>query len=26
VVITPMDTHLMAAIVGLYFGGSLVKK
>ena len=26
VVITPMDTHLMSAIVGLYFGGSLVKK
>ena len=26
VVITPMDTHLMAAIVGLYFGGNLVKK
>ena len=26
VVITPLDTHLMAAIVGLYFGGSLVKK
>ena len=26
VVITPLDTHLMAAIIGLYFGGSLVKK
>ena len=26
VVITPMDTHLMASIIGLYFGGSLVKK
>ena len=26
VVITPMDTHLMSAIVGLYLGGSLVKK
>jgi hypothetical protein len=26
VVITPLDTHLMSAIVGLYFGGSLVKK
>jgi len=26
VVITPLDTHLMASIVGLYFGGSLVKK
>ena len=26
VVITPMDTHLMSAIIGLYFGGSLVKK
>ena len=26
VVITPMDTHLMSAIVGLYFGGSLVRK
>ncbi len=25
-VITPLDTHLMSAIVGLYFGGSLVKK
>ena len=25
VVITPLDTHLMSAIVGLYFGGSLVK-
>lgn len=25
-VITPLDTHLMASIVGLYFGGSLVKK
>ena len=24
--ITPLDTHLMSAIVGLYFGGSLVKK
>ena len=24
-VITPLDTHLMSAIVGLYFGGSLVK-
>ena len=26
VIITPLDTHLMSAIVGLYFGGSLVKK
>jgi len=26
VVISPLDTHLMSAIVGLYFGGSLVKK
>ena len=26
VVITPMDTHLMASIIGLYFGGSMVKK
>ena len=26
VVITPMDTHLMASIIGLYFGGSLAKK
>ena len=26
VVITPLDTHLMSAIVGLYFGGSLVQK
>ena len=26
VVITPLDTLLMSAIVGLYFGGSLVKK
>ena len=25
-VITPLDTHLMSAIVGLYFGCSLVKK
>ena len=25
-VITPLDTHLVSAIVGLYFGGSLVKK
>ena len=25
-VITPLDTHLLSAIVGLYFGGSLVKK
>ena len=25
-VITPLDTHLMSAIVGLYFGGSIVKK
>ena len=25
-VITPLDTHLMSAIIGLYFGGSLVKK
>ena len=26
IVITPLDTHLMSAIIGLYFGGSLVKK
>ena len=26
VIITPLDSHLMSAIVGLYFGGSLVKK
>ena len=26
VVITPLDTHLMSEIIGLYFGGSLVKK
>ena len=25
-VITPLDTNLVAAIIGLYFGGSLVKK
>ena len=25
-VITPLDTNLVAAITGLYFGGSLVKK
>ena len=26
VIITPLDTHLMSAIVGLYFGGRLVQK
>ena len=26
VIITPLDTHLRSAIIGLYFGGSLVKK
>ena len=26
IVITPLDTNLVAAIIGLYFGGSLVKK
>ena len=26
VVITPLDTHLMSAIIRLYFGGSLVRK
>ena len=26
VIITPLDTHLMSAILGLYFGGSLVRK
>ena len=26
VVITPLDTHLMSAIIGLYFGGSLVRR
>lgn len=25
-VITPLDTNLVSAIIGLYFGGSLVKK
>ncbi|KAF0094026.1 MAG: hypothetical protein E1N59_2284 [Puniceicoccaceae bacterium 5H] len=25
-VITPLDTHLLSAIVGLYFGGSLTKR
>ena len=25
-VITPLDTNLVGAIVGMYFGGSLVKK
>ena len=25
-VITPLDTHLVSAIVGLYFGGALVKR
>tara|TARA_R110002012_G_C11591672_1_gene606301 strand:+ start:381 stop:893 length:513 start_codon:yes stop_codon:yes gene_type:complete len=25
-IITPLDTHLVSAIVGLYFGGSLVKR
>lgn len=25
-VITPLDTHLLSAIVGLYFGGSLIGK
>ena len=25
VVITPLDTHLMSAIIGLYFGASVVK-
>lgn len=24
VVITPLDTHLLSAIIGLYFGGSLI--
>ena len=26
IVITPLDTNLVAAIVGMYFGGSLVKR
>ena len=26
IIITPLDTNLVAAITGLYFGGSLVKK
>ena len=26
IVITPLDTNLVAAIIGLYFGGRLVKK
>ena len=25
-VITPLDTNLVAAIIGMYFGGSLVKR
>ena len=25
-VLTPLDTNLVSAIIGLYFGGSLVKK
>ena len=25
-VITPLDTNLVSAIIGMYFGGSLVKK
>jgi len=25
-VITPLDTNLVGAIVGMYFGGSLVKR
>ena len=24
-VITPLDTHILAAIIGLYFGGALIK-
>ncbi len=26
IVLTPLDTNLVSAIIGLYFGGSLVKK
>lgn len=26
VVITPLDTHLLSAIIGLYFGGALVER
>ena len=26
IIITPLDTNLVAAIIGLYFGGSLVRK
>ena len=26
IIITPLDTNLVSAIIGLYFGGSLVKK
>ena len=26
IVITPLDTHLVSAIIGLYFGGSLVRR
>ena len=26
IIITPLDTNLVAAIIGLYFGGSLVQK
>lgn len=26
VLITPLDTHLLSAIVGLYFGGSIVRR
>ena len=25
-VITPLDTHVVSSIVGLYFGGSLVRR
>ena len=25
-VITPLDTHVVSSIIGLYFGGSLVRK
>ena len=25
-VITPLDTHVVSSIIGLYFGGSLVRR
>ena len=26
IIITPLDTHLVSAIIGLYFGGSIVRR